>query len=437
MKTPFLRLVALTVFCAPFVAAQPIDDTQLKQVIIFGRHGVRSPVVPNSVLNNFSVQPFPLFSSTDANLTINGGKNETLLGSYYRLWLTKEGLLTGNDSADSAFTYFRANGAPLITDTAKAFAAGMLPAASIDLNAYPPQGSDPLFVPVAAGVAQLDARMATAAVNGRLGGNPQSLASAYAAELALTRSILFNYPAGQAPVPATPPGKVDVTTLPITLGAGSAGSPVGLGGFAEVIYAIDPFVMEYADGLPSADVGWGQLTAGGINQITRLYNLALDLEYRTPYLAGVQSSNLASHVMRSMLQSATGNAMTGALGNPSTKVIVLMAANTNITGFAGLFHLDWVLPGYQQDVAAPGGALVFELRQSQRTGEYFVRTTYVTQTMDQLRNRTVLTLNAPPAIAPVFVPGCSLRNATFDCPLGAFVSVAKNAIDRQSVDLKN
>jgi hypothetical protein len=57
--------------------------------------------------------------------------------------------------------------------------------------------------------------------------------------------------------------------------------------------------------------------------------------------------------------------------------------------------------------------------------------------MDQLRNQTPLTLEAPPAIAPVFIPGCSIGNATLDCPLGAFVRLADRAIDRMSADLVN
>jgi 4-phytase / acid phosphatase len=428
----------LALLCVSILSAQPVDETQLKQAIVIGRHGVRSSVLPNSTLDNFSAQPFPVFSSSDGNLTVNGATNEIILGGYYRLWLTKEGLLTGNDSADAAFVYFRANGAgPLIVDTAKAFWAGMLPAASVNVNFYAPQDSDPLFLPVQAGVARLDERMAVAAVEGRLGGNPQSLASAYAPELALTRSVLFGYPASETPAPATPAGKLDVTAVPIVVAAGNPTLPVDLGGLIAVNAAIDAFAFEYADGLPASEVGWGQLTAGGISQISRLLNLLLDLEFRTPYLAKVQSSNVASHVVRSMVQAATGNAMTGALANPSTKVIVLMASNTNVTGLAGLFHLDWILPGYQADVCAPGGALVFELRQSQSTGEYLVRASYVTQTMDQLRNRTPLTLDAPPASAPVFIPGCSVRNATFDCPLAKFVAVAKQVIDPESADRMN
>ena len=57
--------------------------------------------------------------------------------------------------------------------------------------------------------------------------------------------------------------------------------------------------------------------------------------------------------------------------------------------------------------------------------------------MDQLRYRTTLTLAAPPASAPVFIPGCSAHNATFDCPLANFVRMARHAIDPQSADLMN
>ncbi|MBZ5609379.1 MAG: hypothetical protein LAP38_14035 [Acidobacteriia bacterium] len=441
MKTHSLRLATLALLCGPFLAAQSADDTGLKQVIIFGRHGVRTPVLPNAALDAFSALPFPVFPNVPSGpplgvsvLTPNGGTDETLLGGYFRLWLTKEGMLTGNDSADAAFVYFRANGTPLITDTARAFWAGFLPAATVNVNFQAPPAIDALFNPVGAGVAVLDQQMAVAAVMGRLGDNPQALASAYAPELALTRSILFDYPVNVTPVPAAPAGKIDATASPITVGIGDPTLPVKIGGLTDVIAAIDPFVMEYADGLPAADVGWGQLNAASVNQTFRLYNLLLDLEYRTPYLAGVQSSNLASHIVRSLVQAATGKAMTGALGTPSSKVIALIASNTNLAGLAGLFHLDWLLPGYEADVAAPSGAMVFELRQSQSTGEYIVRASYVAQTLDQLRNQTALTLDAPPASAPVFIPGCSVRNATFDCPLAEFVSLAKRVIDPLSAD---
>jgi 4-phytase/acid phosphatase len=436
MKMHSIRLVALALFCVGFLTAQAVDDTELKQVIIFGRHNVRSPVAPNSFLNSFSVEPYPDFGVAPGILTAQGAALETILGGYYRLWLTEQGLLTSHDAADANLVYFRANVLERTIASANAFAAGLLPAAKVNVISYQ-QGSDPLFDPMGAGVARFDQEMAVAAVTGRLGGNPQSLAAAYASEYALTRSVLLGYAASETSVPATPAGKVDITAVPVTVTAGTASFPVTIGGLFAVATAVDPFVMEYADGLPASQVGWGQLTAAGISQTLRLYNLILDLECRTSYLAQLQSSNVASHVVRSMVQAATGNAMTGSLGNPSTTVILLVASDNNISGLAGLLHLDWMLPGYQPDYCAPGGALVFELRQSQSTGEYIVRASYVAQTLDQLRNRTALTLATPPASAPVFIPGCSDGNATFDCSLTNFVKLAKDAIDPESVDLMN
>ena len=103
------RSITSVVICAQLLAAQQVDDTKLKQVIIFGRHSVRAPVAPNSYLNTYSVRPYPVFGVSAGILTDNGSKLSMILGAYYRLWLKNEGLLTGNDAADAPFAYFRAN----------------------------------------------------------------------------------------------------------------------------------------------------------------------------------------------------------------------------------------------------------------------------------------------------------------------------------------
>jgi len=429
-----MKTILIAALWAPLLAAQATDNTQLKQVIVFGRHSVRSPLATNSTLNQYSAGAYPQFSVQPGYLTANGAALETILGGYYRAWLTKEGLLIGNDASDAKLVYFRANNIERTIATAQAFAVGMLPAAPPPVD-FLPAGVDPLFDPMDAGVSHLDSRQAVAAVSGRLGGNPQSLSSAYAAEFALARSVLFGYPLGQTPVPATPEGKTDPTAIPIGAAPGVPGLPVDLGGLLTIESVTTPFLLEYADGMQPSDVAWGRLTADQISQLTRITQLLLDLEYRTPYVARVLSSNLASHVVRSLQQAATGNTMAGSLGNPQTKVMVLIASDVNVTSLAGLLHLDWTLPGYQENFCALGGALVFELRQSRSTGEYVVRASYVTQSLDQLRNRTVLTLSAPPSVAPVFIPGCSTASAKFDCPLSGFVRVADAAIDQKSADL--
>jgi len=438
MNIHTLRLITVTLCGVTFLMAQPVDDTVLKQVIVFGRHSVRAPVAPNTFLNQYAAQNFPDFAVANGILTPNGETLETMLGGYYRLWLTQQGLLTGNDTNDANFVFFHANAIQRTVDTAQHFWMGFLPVAPVNVQYLTPSTAfDPLFDPVDAGVAQLNPQMAVASVMGRLGGNPQVLASAYAPEFSISRSVLFGYPISDTPVPATPANKIDATdlaTYPIVVTPGLQGLPISLGGLSTAGNVVDPFIMEYADG---RQVGWGQLSEGGVSQVTRITNLNLDLEFRTPYLSAVQSSNVASHIVRSLMQASTGNAMWGALGNPSTKVIVLIASDVNVCGLAGLFHLDWLLPGYQPDFCGPGGALVLQLRQSRSSGQYIVRASYIAQTLDQLANLTPLTLTAPPAIAPVFIPGCSVGNATFDCPLATFVGIANQVIDPRSADLVN
>jgi 4-phytase/acid phosphatase len=88
-----------------------------------------------------------------------------------------------------------------------------------------------------------------------------------------------------------------------------------------------------------------------------------------------------------------------------------------------------MLPGYQQDFCAPGGALVFELRQARSTGEYIVRAYYTAQTLDQLRNLTPLTVTQPPATMQLLIPKGDEADGGLDVSFGKFKEVLSNAIN--------
>ena len=48
--------------------------------------------------------------------------------------------------------------------------------------------------------------------------------------------------------------------------------------------------------------------------------------------------------------------------------------------------------------------MVFELRRGKQDRLYYVRVYYVCQTLDQMRHMTPLSLDVPPAVAPIFIP---------------------------------
>jgi 4-phytase/acid phosphatase len=104
-----------------------------------------------------------------------------------------------------------------------------------------------------------------------------------------------------------------------------------------------------------------------------------------------------------------------------------------MAGLAGLLGLHWTLQGYQTDFTSPGGALVFELRQSNKSKEYLVRAFYTSQTFDQLRNLTPLTFEAPPATMQLMVPGGSNSATDLDVMWPIFKKLLSGAIDQKCV----
>ena len=97
-----------------------------------------------------------------------------------------------------------------------------------------------------------------------------------------------------------------------------------------------------------------------------------------------------------------------------------MGHDTNLEAFAGMLRLRWFVPGYQPNDAPPGGALVFEVHRA-GGAPAFVRTFFVTQSLDQMRALS----HDPPARVVVYVPGCP----GFDCPLATFDRIVGAAVD--------
>ena len=157
------------------------------------------------------------------------------------------------------------------------------------------------------------------------------------------------------------------------------------------------------------------------------------LKCACPISTRVQSSNAASHVLRSMIQAVSGSNLRGAFGDHKSRVLVIISSDYYVAGLAGLLRLHWTLPGYQPDFCAPGGALVFELRQSKKTKEYLVRVFYTAQTFDQLRNLTPLTLDEPPATMQLAIPGGSNSATDLDVKFATFKKLLKEAIGQKYV----
>jgi len=287
-----------------------------------------------------------------------------------------------------------------------------------------PEGTvDPLFRPLDAQVGHPDPALAMAAVLGRMGADPRSVERAYAAQLDELRGVLRGTGAGPSA-----PSELDA---PTTVTSGKNYFPVSLNGpLTAALTCTDYFLLEYTEGMPSSDVGWGRVDGKVMTEMLKLHELYFDLTQRTFYLAQIGASNLASHIVDTMEQCALGQSIPGALGPSGERIVVLVGHDTNIASMGGLLGMNWCVPGTQLNPTLPGGALVFELWSRGGQGSaFFVRTSYVAQTLEQMREATPLSLETPPARAPIFIPGCGGSEHDFDAPLDSFVRQARRVID--------
>ena len=427
---PLFRLAALLLLAATAAvparsAAEPESDLRL--AIVLTRHGVRSPLYGNDALGKFAAQPWPQWSVPTGILTPHGRQQMVLMGSYYRARYAAEGLLAGDTAADAPRVYFRADSDQRTRETGNDIAAGLLPGAKLDMHARPLDELDPLFRAAKLPIGHPDYSRGVAAVLGQVGQNPAAVQQACAAEFATLHRVLFGDGAMAA-------GKVDLRNLPAVVERGSGDHTVTITGPLRTAMQItDNLLLEYAEGMPMSDVGWGRLSAADLTQVLRLHSLYFNLAQGTFYTSQVQGSDLASHILQTLDQSVSGRADPGAFGSPDHRLVVIVGHDTNISNLGGLLGLGWWLPGTQPNPLLPGGALVFELRQRRSDHQFTVRTYYLSQTLEQMRSLETLSLKNPPASAPIFVPGCSDPVPGYDAPLDRFETLLRRVIDPEFV----
>ncbi|MGA3081096.1 MAG: histidine-type phosphatase [Terracidiphilus sp.] len=420
---------------APAVAAQgssqtaqsgAAKDEELKFVAIVSRHGVRSPTGKLDQLNQYSRQPWPAWSVPAGYLTEHGFKLMTLFGAYDREQLAAQGLLAPSGCADAAQISIVADSDQRTRETGKALAAGLAPGCALDVQALPEGTHDPLFHSMGAGDGHGDRLLATAAISGRIGGNPQGLVEAYRPQLEVLEEVLSGCNPGATCAGAAGPKLPSLFDLPSSIGPGQGDHLVALHTPLSLASTMaENLLLEYTEGMDAAQVGWGRVNLDTLRELIQLHTASEDISARPRYIARLQSSNLLFHIVQSMAQAAGGQPLTGALSKPGDRLLIVVGHDTNLANIAGALDLNWLIDGRRDDTP-PGGALVFELWKSRGTGESSVRTYYTAQTLDQMRNSAPLSLSNPPERAPVFVPGCGRGDGV--CSWKAFQQTVQAAI---------
>lgn len=405
------------------VAAPESSGDELRLAIVLTRHGVRSPLLTNEQLAAFSAQAWPKWEVGTGIQTPRGNELMGLMGDYYRARFIHEGALTGDPSQDANRVFVRADNDQRTIETGRILGKALQQLGEPDVHPLPAGTADPLFRTFKAHVGHPDTALAVSAVLGRMGGDARNLERAYARQFDELKGVLYG--------PNGNPGPDSPFNAPTVVAQGKKNYVVEITGpLTAALSCTDALLLEYTDGKPASEVGWGRLDSKTLTDLLSLHELFFDLADRTFYPAQVYASNLASHIVDTLEQAATGEPVPGAFGTPEERVVLLVGHDSNIANIGGLFGLNWYIGGSQMNPTFPGGSLLFELwKRPGPQGTCYVQVSYVAQTLDQMRDVTPLTLESPPVVAPVFVPGCSSSAPGYGAPLPAFVRQARKVID--------
>ena len=425
LRPILLSLIALLLCTAlldrPSSAQTSARDAKLQLVVILSRHGVRSPLSAQADLDKFSAAPWPTWEVAPGILTSHGYELMKIFGTWDRTKFSGEGVLAPTGCADAAHVTILADTDERTRETGKALAEGMFPGCNIEVHSQPDGVTDPLFLPRKAGIGHPDPALITAAVAGRIGGDPANLTETYHPQLTALDHIL----SGCGHLPANP-HRTSIFDIPTSLKPGTPESPVSARGpLVTASTLIENLLLEYTQGMSTADTGWGCVDGATLRFIMQANVAAWDYEDRTPAFARTYASNLLDHIRSTMEQGVKGKPVPGAIGKPGDRMVILVGHDTDIATVAGALGIDWIADGRAND-SPPGGALVFELWRSPKAGS-FVRVEFTTQTLEQMRNSESLTPANPPAEAPIFVPACS--GADLFCTWDSFSAAMRQATD--------
>jgi len=406
LKTCGAAFAAVTLLAgAAPVAAEPA--LKLERVVMLMRHGVRPPTKAAVTPPGTTAQPWSSWTTPFGDLTPHGAAGARLMGAYDRGLYAGRGLVAASGCPAPGEVSIRASGKSRAIETARNYAAGMFPGCEIPVAFPATEKDDTIFHPSDAGAGGIDGARAKAATEAQLpAGGLEAVQQAHAADFAVLERVLGC---------GTPACRLVDQPTAIVANSGDNADLDGALGVAST--AGQTVLLEYVEGKPMEQVGWGRASKADIAALLNFHTTKFFYETRTPYVADRYAAPLASRML-------------GALeGEPGTgKLTLFVGHDTNIAALGGMLDLHWSVADYPADDPPPGGALGFELL-SDASGAKVVRAFYQAQGMDQLRNLTPLTAEAPPAHVYMPITGCT-TDAAQACPFARFQQIVRAKLDR-------
>ncbi len=401
-----LAAAALLAAGSAQAATDRADGLKLERMVMVMRHSVRPPTKAVATPEGTTAQPWGTWTTPYGELTAHGADGARLMGAYYRTFLGARGLLPREGCAAPGDIVSWASGKSRAIKTAEAFAETLQPGCGLKVAHPDSEANDPIFHPAEG----IDGDIALKAA---LRQKPGVAAEAkiHAQDFAVLQRVLGCDPATKA--------GCGIAAKPSKLTASKGDTPNLEGALSVASTAGQTILLEYVEGKPMAEVGWGRASKADIQAMLRFHPVKFHYEVGAPYVA----QRYAAPIAKEILSALNGEQGTGA------KLTLLTGHDTNIAALRGFLGAHFTAADYPQDDPPPGGAMGFELL-TDKAGKAYVRAFYTAQTMDQLRALQPLTAANPPAYSYFPIPGCGVKGQPTLCPLETFRKVVGDRLER-------
>jgi 4-phytase/acid phosphatase len=395
---------ALLALAAPGALADARDNAGLPaglrvdRVVLLMRHGVRPPTKAPSMPADVTPERWPDWPVNPGWLTPHGAQAVGALGKQDRAAFAAAGLLPARGCPAPGTVAIVADSDQRTIATAQSWSGALLPGCTVTIDHRPQDAGDPLFSPGQGGDITLDAGQAEADIAAAVG--PGGIAAVEASHRPLLHR-LDHILCGTRPAPC------GVSATPSAIVPGAAGKRPKLSGALDrASTAAQILLLEYAEGKPLAQVGWGRASAADVTALSAFHALEFRILARPRAVAAFNVAHLAPRIALALRDDAAD----------APRVTMFSGHDTNVASLAGLLDLHWTAPSFAADDPAPGGAIVFE-RLRDAGGGIYVRAAYRSQTLRQLR-----TASAVPAYRmEMRIAGCSALGIDGLCTMKQFL----------------
>ncbi len=392
--------------------------------MIVSRHGVRAPTKATQLMQDVTPDAWPTWPVKLGWLTPRGGELIAYLGHYQRQRLVADGLLAKKGCPQSGQVAIIADVDERTRKTGEAFAAGLAPDCAITVHTQADTSSpDPLFNPLKTGVCQLDNANVTDAILSRAGG---SIADFTGHRQTAFRELerVLNFPQSNLCLNREKQDESCSLTQALPSELKVSADNVSLTGAVSLASMLtEIFLLQQAQGMP--EPGWGRITdSHQWNTLLSLHNAQFYLLQRTPEVARSRATPLLDLIMTALTPHPPQKQAYGV--TLPTSVLFIAGHDTNLANLGGALELNWTLPVSRITRRRVVNWCLNRWRRLSDNSQW-IQVSLVFQTLQQMRDKTPLSLNTPPGEVKLTPAGCEERNAQGMCSLAGFTQIVNEA----------